>query len=139
MIRWRIHLRSAPDVVFAALATDEGRARFWAEAACERDGAVQFRFANGQQLNAPVLAREPPHRFEVAYFGGSAATFELVPDGGGGTDLTLTETGVPEAELVQNRAGWVSVLLALKAAVDFAVDLRNHDPDRTWERGYVDV
>lgn len=35
-------------------------------------------------------------------------------------------------------AGWVSVLLALKAAVDFSVDLRNHDPGRTWDQGYAD-
>jgi hypothetical protein len=32
----------------------------------------------------------------------------------------------------------VSVLLALKAAVDFSVDLRNHDAGRTWCSGYVD-
>jgi hypothetical protein len=38
-----------------------------------------------------------------------------------------------------NLAGWVSVLLALKAAVDFGVDLRNSDPARRWEDGYVDV
>lgn len=31
------------------------------------------------------------------------------------------------------------MLLALKAAVDFAIDLRSHDPGRTWEHGYVDV
>jgi hypothetical protein len=35
-------------------------------------------------------------------------------------------------------AGWVSVLLALKAAADFGIDLRNHDPARTWNKGYVD-
>jgi hypothetical protein len=32
----------------------------------------------------------------------------------------------------------VSVLLALKAAADFGVDLRNHDPARTWWQGYCD-
>ena len=31
------------------------------------------------------------------------------------------------------------VRLALKAAVDFSIDLRNQDPDRSWENGYVDV
>jgi len=35
-------------------------------------------------------------------------------------------------------AGWVSVLMALKAAVDHGVDLRNHDPQRTWDQGYAD-
>jgi len=35
-------------------------------------------------------------------------------------------------------AGRVSVLLALKAAVDHGVDLRNHDRERTWVQGYAD-
>jgi hypothetical protein len=29
-------------------------------------------------------------------------------------------------------------LLALKAAADFGIDLRNHDRQRTWREGYVD-
>ena len=60
-------------------------------------------------------------------------------DNDGGTDLLLTERGVPAESRVSNHAGWVSVLLALKAAVDHGIDLRNHDPLRTWDRGYVDV
>jgi hypothetical protein len=28
--------------------------------------------------------------------------------------------------------------MALKAAADFSADLRNHDPSRTWERGFAD-
>ena len=51
--------------------------------------------------------------------------------GRGGTDLTLTETGVPSEWRKENLAGWVSVLLALKAAVDHGVDLRVHDTSRT--------
>jgi hypothetical protein len=35
-------------------------------------------------------------------------------------------------------AGWVSVLLGLKAAADHGVDLRNHDAARTWSQGYCD-
>ena len=30
--------------------------------------------------------------------------------------------------------GWVSVLLELKAAADYNVDVRNHDVTRTWDR-----
>jgi hypothetical protein len=28
--------------------------------------------------------------------------------------------------------------MALKAAADFGVDLRSHDPARTWDQGFVD-
>ena len=137
-IRWRLHIASSPATVHRALSTDEGRVRFWAESAVERDGEIEFRFPDGQVLRGHVVENAPPRRFTVRYFGGSVATFELADDGSGGTDLTLTERGVPAPWRVQNIAGWVSVLLALKAAVDFSVDLRNHDPRRTWDQGYVE-
>jgi hypothetical protein len=31
----------------------------------------------------------------------------------------------------------VSGLLALKAAVDFGVDLRNHEPELSWAQGFA--
>ncbi len=137
-IRWRVHLASSPDSVWELLATDGGRASFWAESAEERDGAVEFSFSNGMRWRGAVLAAERPRVFAVEYFGGSRASFELSADGRGGTDLTLVESGVPGQWEAENRAGWVSVLLALKAAADFGVDLRNHDPGRTWNGGYCD-
>ena len=137
-LRWRIHLASSPEAVYELLSTDEGRAQFWAESAVERDAAIEFTFPNGTTWRGRVLAAEPPRRYAVEYFGGSRATFELGPDGDGGTDLTLVESGVPEKWEGENRAGWVTVLLELKAAADFGVDLRNHDPRRTWSQGYCD-
>jgi uncharacterized protein YndB with AHSA1/START domain len=137
-IRWRIHLRSGPSVVFELLASDDGRARFWAERAVERDGAIDFEFPDGIRWRAAILERTPPRRLSVRYFGGSTATFELAEDDAGGTDLILTDDGVDPADRSESEAGWVSVLMALKAAADHGVDLRNHDPDRTWDQGYCD-
>lgn len=136
-IRWRLHLNSAPAAVFDMLATRDGRERFWAEAAPVDDGHIDFGFPDGTQHRARLVAVEPPTRFALQYFGASA-TFDIEPDGDGGTDLTLTRRGLPTAERAETAAGWVSVLLALKAAVDHGIDLRNHDPDRTWAQGYVD-
>lgn len=137
-IRWRIHLRSTPETVYALLTTDSGRARSWAESAIERDGAVEFRFPEGTTWRGRILARTEPRRFVVEYFGGTRATFELADDGRGGTDLTLTDEGVARDGREETRAGWVSVLLALKAAADFDVDLRNHDARRTWDQEFAD-
>jgi uncharacterized protein YndB with AHSA1/START domain len=137
-ITWRLHLRAAPQIVYAMLATDAGRARFWAEEAVEHDGAIEFVFPAGQRWRGTILEREPPHRFAVVYYGGSTTTFTLNDDGTGGTDLTLMDVGVPAADRAEVVAGWVSVLLALKAAVDFDVDLRNHDLQRTWDTGYAE-
>jgi hypothetical protein len=135
---WRVHLRVSPADAYEVIATGSGRRRFWAEEAEERDGVVEFRFSNGATWHGRVLAREPSRRFAVEYFGGSRAEFSLDGDGRGGTVVNLTETGVPPDEWAGNHAGWVSVLLALKAAADFGVDLRNHDPARSWDAGFVD-
>lgn len=136
-IRWRIHLPVPPEVVYRALDSDAGRASFWAESAVERGGAVEFVFADGTRHRARVLERDPPRRFALEYFGGRAE-LELAPDGAGGTDLTLVHAGVAAEEWVETHAGWLNVLLPLKAAVAFGVDLRNHDPARTWAQGYAD-
>ena len=120
------------------IATDEGRSKFWAESAVEADGNLHFIFPNGQRWSGRLIERNAAQTFSVTYVGGSVATFRLEGDGRGGTDLTLSDEGVPEAERAEVLAGWVSVLLALKAAVDFGVDLRNHDTERTWDAGFVD-
>jgi uncharacterized protein YndB with AHSA1/START domain len=136
-IRWRMHLPVPSQHVYAALDSDEGRAAFWAESAAERDGAVEFRFGNGQTCVAPILERQPPHVWTIEYFG-AVARFELTPDGRGGTDLLLTHTGVAPGEWHEVHAGWLNVLFPLKAWVVHRTDLRNHDPARTWDRGYAD-
>lgn len=137
-IEWRLHLNAPPTAVFEVIATDEGRARFWAESATEVNGMVHFKFPNGQQWRGRIREKTPPRRFSIHYFGDSVTTFELADDGRGGTDLLLQDVGVPAQHRAEVIAGWVSVLLALKAAVDFGVDLRNHDPQRTWDQGYVE-
>lgn len=137
-IRWRLHLKSPVGEVYEAISTDEGRASFWAESAIEHDGVIHFVFPNGATWDGHILQAIPPRRFAVRYYGGSVATFELAEDGRGGTDLSLTDEGVPSEYRSEVIAGWVSVLMALKAAVDFGVDLRTHDADRNWENGYVD-
>ena len=40
--------------------------------------------------------------------------------------------------MVDVAAGWVSVLLNLKAAINFGGDLRNHTRARTWIDGFID-
>ena len=133
MIRWRLHLAAAPAAVFEFLASDDGRARFWAESAVARADMVDFVFPGGLRSTGRVLAVDAPRLYAVEYFG-APARFALADDGAGGTDLTLEH----DLDDVETHAGWVSVLLALKAAADFGVDLRNHNPARSWEQGYVD-
>lgn len=137
-ITWRLHLSSPPERVFEALTTDAGRAAFWAESAVERDGAIHFEFIGGvTPPPCPIRECTPPHRFALTYFGHDVS-FDLTPDGEGGTDLELNTSGFLPEERDDVLPGWLNVLLPLKAYVDFGIDLRNHDPRRTWRERYVD-
>ena len=123
--------------MYEAFSTDAGRASFWAESAVERGGGIHFVFPNGATWDGRVLKAIPPQEYSVIYYGGSVASFTLVDDSHGGTDLTLTDTGVGPGDRAEV-AAWVPVLMALKAAVDFGVDLRTHDANRHWDTGYAE-
>ena len=136
-IDWRVRFDSPPDAVWRAWTTDEGRERFWAESSSADEAGFDLGFVNGESLRVEPIEARAPELLAFRYFGGSTVTIELSPDGRGGCDLRLREVGAPQP--VENYAGWVSVLLACKAAVDFGIDLRNHDPGRSWDQGFVDV
>jgi hypothetical protein len=85
-----------------------------------------------------ILKNEPPHTVKVEYYGGGITTFDLNPDGCGGTHLTSTDHGVPAEYRTEVIASWISVLMARKASVDFDVNLRNHNPKHTWEEEYLE-
>lgn len=135
-IVWRLALNSPPGRVYGFIASDDGRARFWAERAERRGDMITFSFPNRWSQPCRVLAEAGPHRFELDYFG-SPTCFDLQADGSG-TRLTLTARNIPPADYEDVLAGWVSVLLALKAACDHGVDLRNHDPARSWDQRFCD-
>jgi Activator of Hsp90 ATPase homolog 1-like protein len=137
VIRWKMHFTSPPEKVFAALATEAGRARYWAESAPEANGTITFHILNYEPFAGHVLGKRKPALFKLEYFG-TIAEFSLRSDEKGGTDLTLVATEVDESIRMEMVAGWVSVLMAMKAAVDHGVDLRNHDASRAWGNGYAD-
>jgi uncharacterized protein YndB with AHSA1/START domain len=126
-----------PERVFGALDSDAGRAAFWAESALEVDGEIELRFSNGYICKCRIRERRPPTLFAIDYIEGTAR-FELSPDGRGGTDLMLTHEGVGAEEWNEVHAGWLNVLFPLKAWLVHGVDLRNHDPARSWDQGYAD-
>ena len=136
-VRLAIHVDVPPDEVFGVLDSEDGRARFWAESAIETDGVIDFHFINGWRHRARILVRERPTVWSVQYFGGPAR-FQITADGRGGADVVLTHDGVAPCEFADVFAGWVSVLLPLKVWLLAHVDVRNHDPLRTWDQGYVD-
>ena len=123
--------------MFQFLNTDAGRAAFWAESAVEQNGMIHFEFINGVKGTSPILKRLPNEIFQINYFD-TLVTFHLKSDGQTGTDLNLINQGIPDWDYLEVYAGWLSVLFALKGAVDFGIDLRNHDPNRTWDDRFIE-
>ena len=136
-VKWKIHLRSDPEAVFLFLTTAEGREKFWAEKAPERNGVIHFTFPNGESYDSKILRLHPGREFHIDYFN-SYLKIILDPSENGGTDLTLINEGVGDSDYLETYAGWVSVLLNLKAVLDYEVDLRNHEKNRTWDQNFVD-
>lgn len=136
-IVWKIHLKSSPEIVFDFLSTTSGREKFWAEKAPEVNGIIHFSFPNGESYESQILKSKTNTEFQLDYFN-SMVKFSLEPTKTNGTDLTLTNEGVAEDEYLEVHSGWVSVLMSLKAAVDFQIDLRNHTPNKTWDQKYID-
>ncbi len=139
-VEWKLHLASSREAIFDLLTTDRGRERFWAERSRSSDGAFTLTFAGGEEQGCEIVAQIPPDEFAFRYFDGTLVEVRLASDGRGGTDLSLVEIGFKDgAHRTENLAGWIQVLLCLKAAADHGVDLRNHDPQRTWSAGYCET
>ena len=119
------------------LASSEKRRHYWAESAEEHDDVIHYVFLNGIEDRGRILERDPGCFFKVEYFG-SVVSFELSPCELNGCDMTVTCENVDEDERWEFIAGWVSWLMTMKAAVDFGIDLRNHDSERTWNDGFAD-
>lgn len=137
VIRWKLYFASPREIVYDALATDTGRSKYWAESAIEKNGVINFQILGYEPYASKILARSKPSLFKLEYFG-TIVEFSLQDVVSGGTDLHLCPTQVAESFRGEMAAGWVSVLMAMKAAVDHGVDLRNHSELRSWKNGYLD-
>ncbi|WP_427891605.1 hypothetical protein ACQHIV_03580 [Kribbella sp. GL6] len=123
MAEQKVYCASAASDVYRAISTVLGRERFWAEQAPEADGVISFVLADGRKDESRIEHAIQDQVYELRYFG-RTLTFRLAP-AAAGTDLTLTSDDTGDAPEL------VSLLLRLKASVDFGVDLRNHDASRS--------
>ena len=134
-IMWKVKLSQNPSAIFERLATDQGRESFWAERSVKTKDGFELAFPNGQTTHVSVLKAVEGQHLQVRYFG-APTSFSLEPISDG-TILTLKAT-VSDEEYIETHAGWVSVLLALKAQVEGGIDLRNHAQIYSWDEGFAD-
>ncbi|MBS0000354.1 MAG: hypothetical protein KFF73_15335 [Cyclobacteriaceae bacterium] len=133
----KIRLRADPQKLFKCLTADGEREKYWAEKSVELDGKIFFTFPNGITIHSRIITTIPPRIFEIEYFD-SLVRFEIFPLPENGCILELINERIPDQEWSEQYAGWVSVLMSLKAYVDFGVDLRNHHPEYTWDQMFID-
>ena len=135
-IVWRLRLSATPERVFSAWLTPTDHVKFWSERSDPDAAGFRLHFIDGTVELCRVTESVSPSHIGLQYFGAHVdITLERLADG---TDLTLTARNVPLTEWQDVFAGWLNVLLPFKAWVDFGVDIRSHDPARTWRQGYVD-
>ncbi|AWX45212.1 hypothetical protein HME9304_02224 [Flagellimonas maritima] len=135
-INWKICLNTDSKSVFNLLTTSEGRKSFWAEDAKDNGNIIHFVFPNGETYDSKILKVSPNKEFHIDYFD-SLVKFKIESTKNDSCDLFLINKGVNESDYNEVHSGWVSVLMNLKAVVDFGCDLRNHDVKKTWDQGYV--
>lgn len=134
-ITWKVKLSQNPAAIYERLTTDQGRCSFWAERSHETLDGFELVFSNGQTTQVSVLETVAGQFFKVRYFE-APTSFSLEPIGEG-TILTLKAI-VSDDDYVETHAGWVSVLMALKAQVEGGIDLRNHARTYSWDQGFAD-
>lgn len=104
IIKWKIHCRSDIEKVFLFLSTDEGRQKFWAESAVQKNDTIYFIFPNKQEYKSVIKEINPPRQFSIEYFS-SDVIFILNQSNDGGTDLQLINNGVKQEEICEVNAG----------------------------------
>lgn len=135
-VTWKVFINDSPVVVYRYLSMDRLRESFWAEKSNSTGHGFELTFPNGQSTSCRILLAEPYQHLAIEYFN-SRVDFELKPINDG-TELTVVNTNILESEYEDVLAGWVSVLLCLKVAIQFKKDIRNHNPARCWDQGFVD-
>jgi len=133
----KIKLSSSPEKIYELLSTNHGREKFWVEKSVESNKIVTFYFPNGAIENCRILKKVEEKYFKIEYFN-SLVEFKIIRHSEKECILELNNFNIPAADRFEQYAGWVSVLLSLKAYADFGIDLRNHHPDYTWDQHFID-
>jgi uncharacterized protein YndB with AHSA1/START domain len=127
--------------VWQALTTPAGITSWWSERAeiqPSDGGLLRLVFPNRRTLDSKVVQCRPQEMMSFVYFGGTRAQFDVTSIASG-TSVSVTDRGFSSQEdYAETLASWTSALLALKAYLDYGVDLRNHNPSYNWEHDFVD-
>jgi hypothetical protein len=138
IVSWRLRLASPPVQVCELLADEAGRPRFRSELEIEPGMDLAAILSRGAVWEDADVDREPPYRFTVRYATGGVTTCDVADDGAGGSEVVVTDVGTVGEDRTDVLAAWVAALSAIKATVDFTLDLHTRDQLRTWFPDYAE-
>ena len=135
---WRVLINATAADVYRAVSTDEGRAGFWVATSRSTASGITLEFFDGTSWTGRMLRATPDRAVELTYLGGGTVVLEILPVSQSQCIVAVTDRPTNPVDWLANYAGWVAVLLNLKATAEFGVDLRNRDGARSFEQGFVD-
>lgn len=133
-VRFRRHLRHAPERVWAALSDPEQQAKWVPGVTIDArpGGAVVFDFEEEGRAEGEVLVADAPRVLEHSWLWPdellSRVRWELEPDGADGTYLVLLHRPVRQGPAADYASGWHVMLDALRVYLDGG-DVERLEPD----------
>lgn len=138
IVSWRMRLASPPAQVCELLADEAGRPHVGSSIEIEAGTDLAAILSRGAIVEGAALDREPPYRFTVRDVDGGVTTCDIADDAVGGSELVLTDVGIAGEDRTDVLAAWVAALSAIKATVDFTLDLHARGQLRNWFPGYAE-
>ena len=142
----KIEIKVSPDKVYKAW-TDERLITRWfcVNAACEprKNGRLYFEWLGGDKLETKILAANNNRLFRFPFGRNNEKVEVKFTKVRGGTLVTLRQYSMkttPEPKWSMHKGcetGWTFFLANLKAFLERRIDLRSHDPKKSYAQGYV--
>lgn len=142
----KIEIRATPERVFKAWTSEKEIVKWFVSEAIlqpKKGGRFFMKFVTGVSGDETILSIKKNHSFSFSFGPDGEAVEVTVKKTKKGTDCILHQYGMketPQAKVNWHmgcRNGWVFFLTNLKAYLEKKIDLRSHDPKKTYLQGYV--
>ena len=142
----KIEIAAAPERVYRAW-TDASELSAWfsvrAEIEPRKGGRLFFEWLGGDRLETNVLAVRQNREIRFPFGSRGEEVRVLLRKVKGGTLCTLEQTGMKTSSKQKIemhmgcKTGWAFFLANLKAYLEHGIDLRSHEPRKSYRTGYL--
>jgi len=142
----RVFIAAKPEKVFAAWTNDRLVSKWFTEKTIiepRKGGRLYFEWLAGDKLETKIVAIVKNKKFVFPFGPGKVEVAVTFKKDGKGTICELHQYGMktdPKSKWNFHRGciqGWTFFLTNLKAHLEHGLDLRSHDPNRSYRQDYV--